>query len=65
MAMDSGRQTLLQEMSRDWPYFHAVLDMLEMVLAKADAAIAKFQSATGEAPADDEDLREDPNETAE
>jgi phosphoenolpyruvate carboxylase len=42
MAMDSGRQTLLQEMSRDWPYFHAVLDMLEMVLAKADAAIVSY-----------------------
>lgn len=38
-VMDSGREEVLREMARDWPYFHAVLDMLEMVLAKADAAI--------------------------
>ncbi|UKK84514.1 hypothetical protein L7H23_18400 [Sphingopyxis sp. BSN-002] len=31
----------------------------------ADAAMAKFQSATGEGPADDEDLTEDRNEAAE
>ena len=41
MAMDSGRTTQLHEMAREWPYFHAVLDMLEMVLAKADAAIVE------------------------
>ncbi len=42
MAMDSGREDLLREMERQWPYFHAVLDMLEMVLAKADAAIVAY-----------------------
>jgi phosphoenolpyruvate carboxylase len=39
MAMDTGRERLLREMARDWPYFHTVLGMLEMVLAKADASI--------------------------
>lgn len=42
MAMDSGRETLLREMEQEWPYFHAVLDMLEMVLAKADAAVVAY-----------------------
>jgi phosphoenolpyruvate carboxylase len=42
MAMDSGRLALLQTMAKEWPYFHAVLDMLEMVLAKADAAIVAY-----------------------
>lgn len=39
MAMDTGREGMLREMARDWPYFHTVLGMLEMVLAKADASI--------------------------
>lgn len=38
-VMNSGRIDALREMNRDWPYFHAVLDMLEMVLAKADAGV--------------------------
>ncbi|MGH8492499.1 MAG: phosphoenolpyruvate carboxylase [Moraxellaceae bacterium] len=42
MAMDTGREELLREMERQWPYFHAVLDMLEMVLAKADASIVAY-----------------------
>lgn len=42
MAMDTDRKGLLQDMARDWPYFHAVLDMLEMVLAKADPAIVAY-----------------------
>ncbi|MDQ8037904.1 MAG: phosphoenolpyruvate carboxylase [Pedobacter sp.] len=42
MAMDTGREELLSEMERKWPYFHAVLDMLEMVLAKADASIVAY-----------------------
>ncbi|MDF3030235.1 MAG: phosphoenolpyruvate carboxylase [Moraxellaceae bacterium] len=40
-VMDAGHEELVREMERDWPYFHAVLDMLEMVLAKADAAIVE------------------------
>ncbi len=42
MAMDTGREELLREMEKQWPYFHAVLDMLEMVLAKADASIVAY-----------------------
>lgn len=41
-VMDSGREQKLRDMQQDWPYFHAVLDMLEMVLAKADPAIAAY-----------------------
>ncbi|MFZ5560944.1 MAG: phosphoenolpyruvate carboxylase [Pseudomonadota bacterium] len=44
-VMDSGREEVLREMERGWPYFHAVLDMLEMVLAKADAAIVAHYEA--------------------
>ncbi len=36
---DEGLQ-LLQEMHRDWPFFASVLSNMEMVLAKADVAIA-------------------------
>jgi phosphoenolpyruvate carboxylase len=31
---------LLREMYREWPYFRVLLDLMEMVLAKADPAIA-------------------------
>ncbi len=41
-AMDTGKEALVREMQSDWPYFHAVLDMLEMVLAKADPAIVAY-----------------------
>ncbi len=38
-AKQAGHTATLQEMSQHWPYFQAVIDMLEMVLAKADALI--------------------------
>lgn len=41
-AMDTGREALVREMQSEWPYFRAVLDMLEMVLAKADPAIVAY-----------------------
>ncbi|WP_410209845.1 phosphoenolpyruvate carboxylase [Aquirhabdus sp.] len=41
-AIKDGKADLIQEMSHDWPYFHALLDMLEMVLAKADPAIVAY-----------------------
>lgn len=44
-AMDGGKEALLHEMAREWPYFNAVLDMLEMVLAKADASIVASYEA--------------------
>ncbi|MFP5429733.1 MAG: phosphoenolpyruvate carboxylase [Gammaproteobacteria bacterium] len=42
MAMDSGKRDVLVGMATQWPYFHAVIDMLEMVLAKADPAIVAY-----------------------
>lgn len=42
MAMDSGKRDVLVDMVHHWPYFHAVIDMLEMVLAKADPAIVAY-----------------------
>lgn len=41
-AMDQGREAAIKEMETQWPYFHAVLDMLEMVLAKADSDIVAY-----------------------
>jgi phosphoenolpyruvate carboxylase len=39
---EEGRQTALQALARQWPFFQSVLDLLEMVLAKADADIAAY-----------------------
>ncbi|MDO8266688.1 MAG: phosphoenolpyruvate carboxylase [Moraxellaceae bacterium] len=56
MAVDTGREGMLREMARDWPYFHTVLGMLEMVLAKADASIvASYEEKLA---GDDVSLRE-------
>jgi phosphoenolpyruvate carboxylase len=48
-ALQTFRETqdgvLLIEMYRHWPYFHAVLDNVEMVLAKSDLAIAERYAA--------------------
>lgn len=44
-AMEDGKEALLHEMAREWPYFNAVLNMLEMVLAKADASIVASYEA--------------------
>ncbi|MBP6190390.1 MAG: phosphoenolpyruvate carboxylase [Acinetobacter sp.] len=35
-------QHTLREMLQQWPYFHTLMDMLEMVLSKADADIALY-----------------------
>ncbi len=40
-ALTEGRQRLLQEML-DWPFFRMQMDMLEMVLAKADPILARY-----------------------
>lgn len=39
-AIARGELALLKDMRAQWPFFRARIDMLEMVLAKADAAIA-------------------------
>jgi phosphoenolpyruvate carboxylase len=41
-SMDAGEQDQLRAMMRDWPFFLARVEMLEMVLAKADGGIARF-----------------------
>ncbi len=39
-AIEAASEAELQEMYRDWPMFHATLDLIEMVLAKAEPDIA-------------------------
>jgi phosphoenolpyruvate carboxylase len=39
-AFARGERGALQEMYREWPHFRSVMDLFEMVLAKADAGIA-------------------------
>ncbi|HTO20781.1 MAG TPA: phosphoenolpyruvate carboxylase [Pseudomonas sp.] len=41
-ALQRGEAPLLQAMRERWPFFRARLDMLEMVLAKADDEIARL-----------------------
>ena len=38
----AGKLTLLQEMYDGWPFFRTYIDMLEMVLSKADANIFQY-----------------------
>jgi phosphoenolpyruvate carboxylase len=40
--IDQGQQDLLQVMLRDWNFFSMLLDMQEMVMAKADAKVAAY-----------------------
>jgi phosphoenolpyruvate carboxylase len=39
-AIARGERELLKQMHRDWPHFRSVIDLIEMVLAKAEARIA-------------------------
>ena len=39
-AMARGELDRIREMYRDWTHFRAVIDLIEMVLAKADGRIA-------------------------
>ncbi|MBJ7538376.1 phosphoenolpyruvate carboxylase [Marinomonas transparens] len=41
-AIDSGNLEKLREMHSKWPFFGAYLDMLDMVLAKAEPEIAEY-----------------------
>lgn len=45
-AIETGRLPVLQEMIAHWPFFTTYVDMLEMVLAKADLRIAKYYEQT-------------------
>jgi phosphoenolpyruvate carboxylase len=40
--IDQGRLGELQAMTKDWPFFQTYIDMLEMVLSKADKGIALY-----------------------
>ena len=44
-AMLDGFTPTIHDMRDNWPYFQTVLDMLEMVLAKSDSAIAAYYEA--------------------
>jgi phosphoenolpyruvate carboxylase len=41
-GVDSGNLEKLREMHKKWPFFGAYLDMLDMVLAKAEPEIAEY-----------------------
>jgi phosphoenolpyruvate carboxylase len=44
-ALDGDNGPLLREMAADWPFFQSLLDLLSMVLAKADPAVAQQYEA--------------------
>ena len=52
--MPHGKLPVLREMMRGWPFFRTYVDMLEMVLAKADLRIASYYEKT---LLDDEELK--------
>jgi phosphoenolpyruvate carboxylase len=39
---EEGKEGALRTLARQWPFFRSVLDLLDMVLAKADADIAAY-----------------------
>ncbi len=41
-SVDSGNLEKLREMHKEWPFFGAYLDMLDMVLAKAEPDISEY-----------------------
>ncbi len=40
--VEDGKQSELEAMCRDWPFFSTRLGMLEMVFAKADLWLAEY-----------------------
>ena len=44
-CQQQGDLPVLQQMYQDWPFFRTYIDMLEMVVSKADAAIAQYYEA--------------------
>jgi len=53
-VLDQGQKDLLDEMLQQWPYFQTLIDMLEMVLSKADGHVALYYESH---LTDDEDLK--------
>lgn len=41
VMIEKGKEEKLKQMYRDWPFFKSSLDLIEMVLAKADASISE------------------------
>ena len=41
-ALDQNQETQLREMQAQWPFFKSTIDLIEMVLAKADPDVAAF-----------------------
>jgi phosphoenolpyruvate carboxylase len=41
-VFEEGGEAALRALARQWPFFQSVLDLLEMVLAKADPDIAAY-----------------------
>jgi len=41
-VLEQGQRPTLDEMLAQWPYFQTLIDMLEMVLSKADADVALY-----------------------
>lgn len=41
-AMEEGKLDLLHEMYREWPFFAAYVNMLEMVVSKSDGDVAEY-----------------------
>lgn len=51
-SLQAGNRATIEDMMQHWPYFQTILDMLEMVLAKADPAItAYYESRLTQDPA--------------
>ena len=42
LAIDEGKEPLLQEMIEQWPFFYFFMDMLDMVLSKADLRVSAY-----------------------
>jgi phosphoenolpyruvate carboxylase len=53
-VIDQGQKPLLDEMLQQWPYFQTLIDMLEMVLSKADSNVALYYESH---LTEDEDLK--------
>ncbi len=49
-AMERGDQLLLDDMQKNWPFFRATMDSIEMVFSKADVNVAAMYDARLVAP---------------